>query len=463
MSSIQQSSATDKKWLLTIIAGLVDSLFFIGGIYILYIVRFQTGWIDSPLGIPDLTVYIKGGICILPVYLYLINEFKLYDWGRNTYYFDEIPAFIKVTLLTFASATTLAFFFREQSFSRSLFLLFLIGNFVFLIFSHISIRFIFRNLLPSRLFIINSLIFGGGPFFENVRKHFPEFLNKFISYKIVEYIPFESLDYPNLKSLILEKRIKSIFIIPDINHHNQTYELLKHLEGLNIQIAILPDKLELITSRTEFKTIAGFPFYLVKHAILSPFDRFIKRSFDFIFSGLLLLSLSPVFALISVLVKITSKGPVFFRQERVGLNGESFNCYKFRSMVVDAEVKTGPVWAAKNDTRITSIGRFLRRFSLDELPQIWNVFIGEMSLVGPRPERPFFVEKFKEQVPKYNERHRIKAGMTGWAQVSGLRQDASIEDRTKYDVYYIENWSLWFDIKILFMTVSAVIFGEDAY
>lgn len=463
MSSAQQSSATDKKWLLTIIAALIDSIFFIGGIYTLYLVRFSSGWIDSPLGIPELDVYIKGGLCILPVYLYLINEFKLYDWGRNTYYFDEIPSFLKVVLLTFASATTVAFFYRESSFSRSLFLLFLVGNFIFLILSHISIRFIFKNLLPSRFFVINSLIFGGGSFFENVRQHFPQFLNKFISYKIVDYIPFEALDYSTIKSIIQEKRIKSIFIIPDLEHHNQTYELLKHLEGLNIQIAILPDKLELITSRTEFKTIAGFPFYLVKHAILSPFDRFVKRSFDFIFSGILLLGLSPVFAVLSLLVRFTSKGPIFFKQERVGLNGKTFDCYKFRSMITDAEVKTGPVWASKNDPRITPIGRFLRRFSLDELPQIWNVFIGEMSLVGPRPERPFFVEKFKDQVPKYNERHRLKAGMTGWAQVSGLRQDASIEERTKYDVYYIENWSLWFDIKILFMTVSAVIFGEDAY
>lgn len=463
MSTNQQSSATDKKWLLTIIAGLVDSIFFIGGIYVLYLVRFSSGWFESPLGIPELSLYIQGGLIILPIYIFLINEFKLYDWGRNSFYFDEIPTFLKITLLTFASATTLAFFVREQSFSRSLFLSFILGNFLTIIFSHISIRFIFKHILPSRFFIINSLIFGSGSFYDTLKQSHPEFLNKFITYKIVEYISFDLLDFSTVKNLIQEKRIKSIFIISDFTHQKNTYDLLRHLEGLNIQVAILPDKLELITSRTEFKTIAGFPFYLVKHAILSPFDRFIKRSFDFIFSGILLLGLSPIFAILSLLVKFTSKGPIFFKQERVGLNGTTFNCYKFRSMVTDAEVKTGPVWASKNDPRVTSIGKILRRFSLDELPQIWNVFIGEMSLVGPRPERPFFVEQFKEQVPKYNERHRLKAGMTGWAQVSGLRQDASIEERTKYDVYYIENWSLWFDIKIMFMTVSAVVFGEDSY
>lgn len=460
---IQQSSSTDKTWLLTIIACLVDSVFFIAGIILIYFVRFQTGLFETPLGIPDLQLYIKGSFLLLPIYLYLIKEFNLYDWGRNSYYFDEIPAFFKVTFLTFTAATTLTFFFRDSSFSRSIFLIFLSGNFIFLLLAHFTIRTLFKKLLPDRFFTFNSLVVGSGTLFEVIRKKYPSFLNKYITYKFEAFVELSTMDFESIKNQLIEKKIKSIFIIPDIINHEKTYELLRQLDGFNLEISVLPDKLEFITSRTEFKTIAGFPFYLVKHSILSPFDRFIKRLFDFVFSGMLLFFLSPLFLLLSVLVKLSSKGPVFFKQERVGLNGETFNCYKFRSMVTDAEVKSGPVWASKNDPRVTSIGKFLRRFSLDELPQIWNVFIGEMSLVGPRPERPFFVNQFKDQIPKYNERHRLKAGMTGWAQVSGLRQDATIEDRTKYDVYYIENWSLWFDIKILFMTVSAVIFGEDAY
>jgi len=172
---------------------------------------------------------------------------------------------------------------------------------------------------------------------------------------------------------------------------------------------------------------------------------------------------SPLLLMLAFLIKITSPGPVFFLQERVGLDGSLFRVMKFRTMQTDAEKETGPVWAKKNDPRTTSVGRILRRFSLDELPQLFNVLRGEMSLVGPRPERPFFVERFKDEIPKYLDRHRVKTGMTGWAQVNGLRGNAPIDERTKYDVYYVENWSLVFDAKIILKTLRAVLFGKDAY
>ena len=167
--------------------------------------------------------------------------------------------------------------------------------------------------------------------------------------------------------------------------------------------------------------------------------------------------------MIAILIKLGSKGPIFYLQERIGLDGTVFKVIKFRSMRIDAEQTTGPVWSQKDDPRTTQLGRFLRRFSLDEIPQLWNVMKGDMSVVGPRPERPHFVEKFKKQVPRYLERHRVKTGMTGWAQVNGLRGNASIAERTKYDIYYIEHWSLVFDLKIILKTIHAVLFGDDAY
>jgi exopolysaccharide biosynthesis polyprenyl glycosylphosphotransferase len=173
--------------------------------------------------------------------------------------------------------------------------------------------------------------------------------------------------------------------------------------------------------------------------------------------------ISPFFLFLAIFIKLGSPGPVFFLQERIGLDGISFQVMKFRSMRTDAEKTTGPVWAQKNDPRTTALGKFMRRFSIDELPQLINVIKGEMSLVGPRPERPHFVERFKKEVPKYLDRHRVKTGMTGWAQVNGLRgADASIEERTKLDVYYVENWSLVFDLKIIMKTIRAVLFGKDA-
>jgi exopolysaccharide biosynthesis polyprenyl glycosylphosphotransferase len=181
-----------------------------------------------------------------------------------------------------------------------------------------------------------------------------------------------------------------------------------------------------------------------------------KRCFDFFVSLLLVIVLSPVYLLVALLVKLDSKGPVFYLQERMGENGKLFNIIKFRSMTVDAE-KEGPKWAQKQETRHTALGKYLRLTSLDELPQLFNVLIGDMSLVGPRPERPYFVERFKDMIPKYLDRHRVKTGMTGWAQVNGLRGDSSLEERVKYDIYYIENWSLGFDIKILFKTIAEVL------
>jgi exopolysaccharide biosynthesis polyprenyl glycosylphosphotransferase len=197
---------------------------------------------------------------------------------------------------------------------------------------------------------------------------------------------------------------------------------------------------------------------------LSTWNFIVKRAFDIVFASVILLLSSPIFLLIPILIKLDSKGPVFYLQERVGLDGEVFQVIKFRSMCTDAEKNSGPVWSEKHDPRATPIGKFLRRFSLDELPQLLNVIKGEMSIVGPRPERPHFVNKFKTQVPRYLERHRVKTGMTGWAQVNGLRGgNASISDRTKYDIYYIENWSLTFDLKIIIKTLHTVLFGEDAH
>jgi exopolysaccharide biosynthesis polyprenyl glycosylphosphotransferase len=188
----------------------------------------------------------------------------------------------------------------------------------------------------------------------------------------------------------------------------------------------------------------------------------VKRTLDLILSTILLLLLSPVMLICSLAVRVGSSGPVLYRQERMGRDRRVFKILKFRSMVHGAEASTGPVWAATEDPRRTAVGEFLRKWSLDELPQLWNVFRGDMSLVGPRPERPHFVEQFHLRVPGYYGRHRIKAGLTGWAQVNGLRGNVPIEERTRYDLYYIENWTLWLDLKILFLTLRAVISHRGA-
>ena len=192
-------------------------------------------------------------------------------------------------------------------------------------------------------------------------------------------------------------------------------------------------------------------------------ESFFKKNFRFSFSLIVILLTLPIQIIIICAIKINSHGPIYFIQRRISVDGKEFSILKYRSMRIEAEEFSGPVRASSGDSRVTAIGKFLRRTSLDELPQLINVLMGEMSIVGPRPERPFFVEQFKNEIPRYLERHRLKSGLTGWAQVNGMRGDASISERTKYDIYYVENWSIAFDIKIIFKTIYAVIFGKDAY
>jgi exopolysaccharide biosynthesis polyprenyl glycosylphosphotransferase len=246
--------------------------------------------------------------------------------------------------------------------------------------------------------------------------------------------------------------------------HQQLIEIVTGCTRQRVDIKVFPDIFELMAREVETSELTGLPLMRVRDVALRGWMRFLKRALDVAVSWAALVLLSPFLLLMAFLVKLTSPhGPILHVQERVGLDGRPFFMLKFRSMRPDAEVDTGPVWAVPNDPRRTRLGGFIRRFSLDELPQLINVLVGEMSLVGPRPERPEFVAQFAGLVPRYAERHMEKAGMTGWAQVNGLRGQTSVLERTEYDLFYIETWSLAFDIKILLKTLAAVIRDRNAY
>jgi exopolysaccharide biosynthesis polyprenyl glycosylphosphotransferase len=227
---------------------------------------------------------------------------------------------------------------------------------------------------------------------------------------------------------------------------------------------LVPDFMELISSRLKITELDGIPLMIIKSFPLNIWDRIIKRLFDIFTSFLILTIISPIFTVLALLVKLTSKGPVFYKQERVSIDGGKFNMLKFRSMRTDAEADGTPMFASKDDNRYSPIGLFLRKYSLDELPQFLNVLKGDMSIVGPRPEREYFINIMKESVNKYLERHRVKCGITGWAQVNGLRgSESSMQTRIEYDIYYIENWSLVFDIKIILKTLKEMFFSKSAF
>lgn len=268
----------------------------------------------------------------------------------------------------------------------------------------------------------------------------------------------------DLARLIREYHVDEVIIALADASHEDLMELVAICEAEHAMVRIFPDLFQIMAAEVAISDLDGLPMLTVRDVALRGWKRAVKRGMDLIVSGVGLVLLSPFLMLIAGLVRLGSKGPVFYAQERVGLDGKPFPMLKFRSMRVDAEADSGPVWASEDDPRKTRLGGLLRRTSIDELPQLINVFLGDMSLVGPRPERPVFVEQFRQVVPRYMERHAEKAGMTGWAQVNGLRGDTSIVERTKYDLYYVENWSFFFDLKIILRTIVNILRGDrNAY
>ncbi len=254
---------------------------------------------------------------------------------------------------------------------------------------------------------------------------------------------------------ILEKgEVSEVFVALDLNNYAKILETIKVANKYVVNIRLIPDLFQLLTLKANVQDLDGFPVISIDDVSLKGIASAIKRGSDLLVATLGLVIFSPLLLIVAILVKLTSKGPVFYKQERMGLDGRKFSMIKFRTMICDAERETGPVMCQAGDPRITRVGRFLRRFSIDEIPQLINVFKGEMSLIGPRPERPEFVREFADKIPNYMLRHKVKSGITGWAQVHGLRQDTSIEKRIEYDLYYMQNWSLALDLKIIWMTLG---------
>lgn len=269
----------------------------------------------------------------------------------------------------------------------------------------------------------------------------------------------------NLDELIAKYKIQEIIIALEKENHDVLIEVISKTEGKGIKLKIVPDLYEILSGQARTSQIYGMPLIDIMPELMPEWEKKLKRLSDILVAFVLLVINSPIILITAIAIKLDSKGPVFFKQERSGLNGKIFRMVKFRSMYQDAEKHTGPVWSQKNDPRITKVGRIIRKLRIDELPQMYNVLKGEMSLVGPRPERPFFVEKLSEQIPYYKRRLKVRPGITGWAQIKH-KYDESIEDvkiKLRYDLFYIENMSIRMDMKILFRTIFVVLFGKGHY
>ena len=258
------------------------------------------------------------------------------------------------------------------------------------------------------------------------------------------------------------ERVDHLYVALPLDEHAKLLDLMDLASREFIDVRVVPDLLQFIALRASLEDLDGLPVINPNDTQLQGVHAWVKRGLDVAVSGVALVLLAIPMAIMAALVRLTSPGPVFYTQERMGLDGRPFTVYKFRSMYQNAEDTSGPIWARDDDPRTTTVGRWLRRLDLDELPQLWNVLKGEMSLVGPRPERPFFVEQFKHRIPQYMLRHKVKAGITGWAQVNGWRGNTSLEKRIEYDLYYIENWSMTLDIKIIWLTLVRGLFQRSA-
>ncbi len=437
-----------------------------------YWLRFHSGVFESlgfsPIPPPLIGQYLIGSLFVIAVWLMLFGTRHMYGARRNVDLSDELMNVTKVVSLGMLIVMSAAFFYREFSYSRIVFGL-LWATAILAVFSgRLGLRTFERRLYRRGRHLQHAILVGNDSLAEQVylRLHnHPSF-----GFVIAGYFADAPSTVPGLAdatrlgtiadapSYIRRHGIQLGFIALRAGDHRALLDLIGECEGVNIDFMMVPDLLEVLTSRVRVRELEGTPFLRVKSVPFTPWGRILKRAFDITLSSLVLLLLSPLWLLIAILIRLGSRGPILFRQRRIGLDGREFTMLKFRSMHAGAErTDDAAGLGLRNDPRRTGVGKLLRNTSLDELPQFLNVLRGEMSIVGPRPERVKYVEEFRDIVPKYLDRHRVKTGITGWAQVNGFRGDTSLEDRIRYDLYYIENWSLAFDVKIILRTLRAVL------
>ena len=268
----------------------------------------------------------------------------------------------------------------------------------------------------------------------------------------------------NLEIVLPENKLDEIVITLGLAEYHKLERIVKMCEKSGVHTKFIPDYNNVIPTKPYTEDLQGLPVINIRRVPLSdPLNKWMKRGVDIFGAIVAIILFSPVMIVTAIMIKKTSPGPLIFSQERVGLQNRPFKMYKFRSMIVQDEKKEKKGWTTKDDPRVTTVGRFIRKTSIDELPQLFNVLRGDMSLVGPRPERPQFVEKFKEEIPRYMIKHQVRPGLTGWAQVNGYRGDTSIKKRIEHDLYYIENWTLGFDFKIIFLTFFKGFINKNAY
>lgn len=441
--------------------------------------KFSSGFVDKEIGVLSFEFYMRALILIVPLYILLYYAFNLYTPKRvqgRRLEFSNIVLANTVGLLILMAGFFLALSYSEQlkNFSRSMFIYFFMINIILEEIERLMIRAFLRSIRKNGYNQKHILLVGYSKAAEqyidrikqnpqwgyNIRGILDDNIARGTMYKGVKVIG----SVGNLSYILPENKLDEIAITLGLEEYYKLEKIVAECEKSGVHTKFIPDYGNIIPTRPYTEDLLGLPVINIRYVPLgNTFNALIKRLTDIMGAIICIIIFSPIMLTSAVLVKMTSKGPLIFKQERVGLHNKPFQMYKFRTMYVQTEEEEKKGWTQKNDPRVTSVGRFLRKTSLDEFPQLFNVLKGDMSLVGPRPERPQYVEKFREEIPRYMIKHQVRPGMTGWAQVNGYRGDTSIRKRIEHDLYYIENWTLGLDIKILFLTVFKGFINKNAY
>ncbi|HVG08333.1 MAG TPA: undecaprenyl-phosphate glucose phosphotransferase [Thermoanaerobaculia bacterium] len=436
-----------------------------------WVLRFHIEVIPVTKSIPEFEPYLRLLPFILAIWPVVFYFHGLYQSRRGKSRVDEVLTVAVAVLLATVLLLVVIFLYRPPTpdggyftYSRAFLGLFALGDFLFVATARMVLRSVLLRIRQSNNNLQRILVVGAGLLGREITQKL--LAHRELGFEVVGFLDDDQgkvgssvLGVPVLGTLrqaeevLAVGRIDQVFIALPLEAHRKMLQMLELMARECVEVKLVPDVLQYATLQATLEDVDGTPVINLSQVPLQGWNSMVKRSMDLLLAAAALVVLIPFFPLVALAIWLEDRGPIFYRQERMGLDGKPFMIVKFRSMRINAEATSGPVWAIKDDPRRTRIGTFLRHWSLDELPQIWNVLMGDMSIIGPRPERPTFVSEFKHKIPRYMLRHRVKAGITGWAQVHGWRGNTSIKKRIQYDLYYIQNWSLKLDFKILWMTV----------
>lgn len=466
----------DNQTLFNRIHLLLDALITACSYMLAWYLKFESSFAErSPsIGVLPMERYFSVLWIVVPLYLVLYYTFNMYKPKRSSRRRYEIFGIFKANTVGVLLLIAILYLIDEGDISRTMLFGFYIINMILSTIFRMLVRYLLRSFRKKGYNLKHILLVGYSRAAE-------EYINRINTNPQWGYVVCGILDdhvpagtlykgvkvlgrIDNIYEILPENKLDEISITLSLKDYDRLEEMVSACEKSGVHVKFIPDYNSLVPSQPYTEDLMGLPVINIRYVPLTnTINAILKRIVDIIGSFVGIVLLSPLLLVITVLVKLSSKGPVIFKQERVGLHNRTFNMYKFRTMEIQNPSDEKKAWTVKNDPRVTKIGRFLRKTSLDELPQLFNIFIGQMSIVGPRPERPLFVDKFKEDIPRYMVKHQVRPGLTGWAQINGYRGDTSIRKRIEYDIYYIENWTMSFDIKIMFLTLFKGFINKNAY